>query len=158
MSDTSVSALMEREHHEIDEAIERFVTGLGEDQVLHKDLDRASDLLKRHIYVEEALIFPALRAKGMLPPVLVMEREHGEIWRTLDALDLEVGPGTAAKSVPDRCRQLLQQLETHNGKEEPIIYPQADTLLTDEQQEAVRDFLHSGTMPGDWVCAQAGQH
>ncbi|WP_347354827.1 hemerythrin domain-containing protein [Intrasporangium sp.] len=150
-----MSALMEHEHHEIDKIIEHFVAGLGEGKLRHKDLARANDLLKRHIYVEEELIFPALRAKGMLAPVLVMLREHGEIWRTLDALDLEVGPGTAAEWVPDRCHQLLQQLETHNGKEEPIIYPQADTLLTDEQQHAVRDFLHSGKMPDGWVCAQA---
>ncbi|MDN5794954.1 MAG: hemerythrin domain-containing protein [Intrasporangium sp.] len=150
-----MSALMEREHHEIDQAIEHFVAGLSEGKLRHKDLARAGDLLKRHIYVEEELIFPTLRAKGMLAPVLVMLREHGEIWRTLDALDLEVGPGTAAEWVPDRCHQLLRQLETHNGKEEPIIYPQADALLTDEQTATVREFLHSGTMPLDWVCAQA---
>jgi hemerythrin-like domain-containing protein len=156
MDDTSLTALMEREHHDVDEAIEDFVQGLRERHVRHEDLRRATDLLQRHIYIEEALIFPPLRAKGMLAPILVMEREHGEIWRTLDAVNLEVGSGTAADSVPDRCRQLLHELEVHNGKEEPIIYSQADALLTDSQKDAVRDFVRSGTMPTDWVCAQAG--
>jgi DUF438 domain-containing protein len=156
MDDSTLTALMEREHHEVDAAIEDFVQGIRERAVRHKDLQRATELLQRYIYIEEALIFPHLRAKGMLAPVLVMEREHGEIWRTLDAVNLEVGSGTAADSVPDRCRQLLHELEVHNGKEEPIIYPQADALLTDSEKDAVRDFVHSGTMPADWVCAQAG--
>jgi hemerythrin-like domain-containing protein len=156
MDDSTLTALMEREHHEVDDAIERFVQGLRERAVRHKDLQHATELLQRHIYIEEALIFPPLRAKGMLAPVLVMEREHGEIWRTLDAVNLEVGSGTAADSVPDRCRQLLHELEVHNGKEEPIIYPQADALLADAEKDAVRSFIHSGTMPADWVCAQAG--
>lgn len=155
MDQPSLTALMEHEHHAVDDAIEHFVQGLRERDVRHKDLHRASDLLRRHIYIEEELIFPALRTKGMLAPVLVMEREHGEIWRTLVALDLEVGAGTAADSVPDRCRQLLHQLDGHNAKEESIIYPQADALLTASAKEAVRDFVRSGTMPSDWVCAQA---
>lgn len=156
MDDTTLSALMEREHHEVDDAIEDFAQGLRERDLRHKDLRRATDLLQRHIYIEEALIFPTLRAKGLLAPILVMEREHGEIWRTLDAINLEVGSGTAADSVPDRCRQLLHELDVHNAKEEPIIYPQADAQLTDEEKDAVRDFIRSGTMPADWVCAQAG--
>lgn len=155
MDDSTLTALMEREHHEVDEAIADFVQGLREGDVRHDDLGRATSLLQRHIYIEEALIFPPLRAKGMLAPVLVMEREHGQIWRTLDAVNLEVGSGTAADSVPDRCQQLLHELEVHNGKEEPIIYPQADALLTDSDKDAVRDFIDSGTMPGGWVCAQA---
>lgn len=156
MDDTTLTALMEKEHREIDKAIEHFVEGLAKNEVRHKDLDRADDLLKRHIYIEEALMFPSLRRTGMLAPILVMEREHGEIWRTLDAIHLEVGPGTAAESVPDRCHQLLHQLDGHNQKEEPIIYPKVDELLDDTTKGTVRDFIHSGTTPSGWVCAQAG--
>ncbi|EWT05893.1 hemerythrin [Intrasporangium chromatireducens Q5-1] len=155
MDDSTLTALMEREHHEVDEAIADFVQGLREGDVRHADLGRATSLLQRHIYIEEAFIFPPLRAKGMLAPILVMEREHGQIWRTLDAVNLEVGSGTAADSVPDRCQQLLHELQVHNDKEEPIIYPQADALLTDSDKDAVRDFIDSGTMPDGWVCAQA---
>ena len=68
MEDSTLSGLMEREHHEVDDAIEEFVQGLREGHLRHDDLARATDLLKRHIYIEEALIFPTLRAKGMLPP------------------------------------------------------------------------------------------
>ena len=155
MDDTTLTALMEQEHHEVDRAIERFVEGLRQREVRHKDLDHAADLLKRHIYIEEALMFPPLRASGLLAPIMVMEREHGEIWRTLDAVHLEVGPGTAADSVPDRCQQLLKQLDVHNQKEEPIIYPKVDELLDDSVKGSIREFIRSGTMPSGWVCAQA---
>ena len=91
----------------------------------------------------------------MVPPVLVMLREHGEIWRTLDALELEVGPGTAAATAQDRCRELLAQLASHNAKEEPIVYPQGDAVLSEQAKAELHEFIDSGRMPLGWVCAQA---
>ena len=92
----TLTAALEREHQEIDAGLEAFADGLESGELRGADLDRAADALRRHIYLEEEFLFPPLRAAGMVPPVLVMLREHGEIWRTLDALELEVGPGTAA--------------------------------------------------------------
>ena len=46
---------------------------------------RAMESLRRHIFLEEQLLFPPLREAGMIAPVLVMLREHGEIWQSLDA-------------------------------------------------------------------------
>ena len=92
----TLTAALEREHQEIDAGLAAFVDGLDSDELRGAELDRAADALRRHIYLEEEFLFPPLRAAGMVPPVLVMLREHGEIWRTLEALELDVGPGTAA--------------------------------------------------------------
>ncbi len=154
--DEQLSVLLEREHHEIDAGVEAFLEGLSLGETRTEDLTRAVDALRRHIYLEEAFLFPPLRAAGMLPPVLVMLREHGEIWRSLDAIlatdpDADAG-GAGAR---ERCGELLSQLASHNAKEEPIIYPQGDAVLTEEATGELRELISSGQMPDGWVCAQA---
>ena len=145
---------LEREHQEIDAGVEAFLDGLSAGETRTSELTRAAEALRRHIYLEEEFLFPPLRAAGMLPPVLVMLREHGEIWRTLDAigaLDLDA-EGAPAR---DQCATLLAQLAAHNAKEEPIIYPQGDATLTDEAKGELAQLLDSGRMPEGWACAQA---
>lgn len=151
---TSLSALLEQEHHDIDAGIEAFVDGLARGELPTAELGRAVDALRRHIYLEEAFLFPPLRAAGLLAPVLVMLREHGEIWRILDAIE-SLDPAAAPDGVRDRCRELLDLLAAHNAKEEPIVYPRGDAELDDEQTAELRTFIESGRMPDGWVCAQA---
>ena len=149
----SLTEALEREHHEIDAGIEQFLEGLTLGETRTGELDRAMDALRRHIYLEEEFLFPPLRAAGMLPPVLVMLREHGEIWRTLDEIAaLDLGSDEAAR---DRCTALLAQLAAHNAKEEPIIYPQGDAVLPDEAKQDLAALIEGGAMPEGWVCAQA---
>jgi hemerythrin-like domain-containing protein len=150
----SLTQALEHEHHEIDAGIETFLEGLALGESRAGDLARAIDALRRHIYLEEEFLFPPLRAAGMLPPVLVMLREHGEIWRILDAidaLDLE-GAGEQAR---EQCTALLAQLAAHNAKEEPIIYPQGDAVLSDEAKRELHTCIDEGRTPDGWVCAQA---
>jgi len=153
--DDTLTAALEREHHEIDAGLESFVAGLDEGKIRHEELGRAVDALRRHIYLEEEFLFPPLRAAGLIPPVLVMLREHGEIWRRLDALEAEVGPGTVADTAQARCRELLGHLASHNAKEEPIIYPQGDAVLDEGAKRHLLDFIDDGRMPPGWVCEQA---
>lgn len=152
--DDSLTALLEHEHHEIDAGIEAFLEGLAQDEIRDQELTRAVDALRRHIYLEEEFLFPPLRASGMIPPVLVMLRDHGEIWRTLDAVEA-TDHQSDADGARQRCQDLLAQLGTHNAKEEPIIYPQGDAVLTDEAKRDLRAFIDSGQMPPAWVCSQA---
>ncbi|NLG19898.1 MAG: hemerythrin domain-containing protein [Actinomycetales bacterium] len=167
MENTLTEAL-EREHDEIDAGLEAFAEGLAAGTFREDDLSRAATALRRHIYLEEEFLFPPLRAAGMLPPVLVMLREHGEIWRTLDALEVEanrlketVGPDVGEHPVAgsgeaaDTCRDLLEILAEHNAKEEPIIYPQGDVVLAPDVKQDLHDFILEGQMPQGWVCEQA---
>jgi len=152
--DERLSVLLEREHHEIDAGVEAFLEGLSLGETRTEDLTRAAEALRRHIYLEEEFLFPPLRAAGMLPPVLVMLREHGEIWRTLDAMEA-LGADSDRPAARERSGELLAQLASHNAKEEPIIYPQGDAVLTEEATKELREFISSGRMPDGWTCAQA---
>ncbi len=154
MNEQTVVSMLEHEHRAIDQAIERFTGNTLPAATFRESLD----LLRRHIYVEETMMFPQLRAAGMIPPILVMEREHGEIWGLLDTLD--AGPdgadsGPEADVVRDTCQQLTLLLANHNAKEEPIVYPAADATLSVTEAARIKEFLTSGTMPEGWTCARA---
>ena len=151
---TELADALTREHHTIDIGIETFLDGLDierDDAPLHA----AMDALRRHIYLEEEFLFPPLRAGGMLMPILVMEREHGELWRAMNTLEHTLHAPGDPEALRDGCRSLLTLLESHNSKEEPVVYPRADADLTDAQQDQLAAFLESGTVPDGWVCAKA---
>lgn len=155
MTDTTLSAALEREHREIDGGIEEYAARLAEGDPTPEPLLRAMAGLRRHIYLEEEYIFPPLREAGMMMPVFVMLREHGELWDAMAGLDEMLATGADADEVQAACRSLLARLDSHNAKEEPIIYPQADARLSDEATTRLHDFLADGRMPEGWLCAQA---
>lgn len=152
----TLAQALEREHHEIDERIEAFRSSR---EVGHSDLaslTTAIEALRRHIYLEEEFLFPPLRDAGMVGPVWVMLREHGEMWRTLDALEAELAGDSGSTTVVALCDELVPKLEAHNAKEETILYPQADNLLSEPARAELERFLETGHMPDGWVCERAG--
>lgn len=164
----TLAGALEREHREIDRGIAAFLEGLVADRVEVEPLTRAIEALRRHIYLEEELLFPPLRDAGLMAPVFVMLREHGEIWRTLEQIDAGLGAGPDGAVPRDRavagdrallrdgCLRLLAQLESHNAKEEPVLYPQADAVLASAAAADLSEFLAAGRAPEGWVCSQAG--
>lgn len=155
MGAESLAAALEREHHEIDEGIEAFTAEPATGSRDPKPLVRAIQALRRHIYLEEEFLFPPLREAGLMAPVFVMLREHGQMWESLDSLerDLEADPNAA--SILLVCHQLTVQLQHHNMKEERILYTQADQVLTAPASEHLKEFLASGELPEGWVCIKA---
>ena len=146
-----LSSALEREHREIDRAIEAFVANTA-DPV---PLQCAIDALRRHIYLEEAFLFPPLREGGLSMPIFVMVREHGDLWDAMDGLEELLAQGASGDGTAKACRSLLEQLDQHNTKEEPVIYPQADHNLSDEATTQLQSFIESGRMPDGWVCERA---
>ncbi|MDQ2625380.1 hemerythrin [Mycolicibacter senuensis] len=158
MSTATLSVALEREHQEVDAGLEAFLAKLAAGSVDTDALHGTLAALRRHIYLEEQLLFPPISKGAQMMSVFGMIRGHGEIWRTMDALDdLATGPGDAADrdELREACRRLLTLLADHNKVEEPVIYPAADTALAPEQAAEVADFLASGRMPDGWVCAKA---
>ncbi len=150
----TLGSALEREHREIDRAIEEFLAGGGRgDRVA--SLLTAIEALRRHIYLEEEFLFPPMRDAGFVAPIFVMLREHGELWTTMDSIERDLGGETAEDVLSGECKWLLAQLERHNSKEEPILYPHADAVLGAPASEELVAFLESGRMPEGWVCAQA---
>ncbi|WP_231442058.1 hemerythrin domain-containing protein [Brevibacterium zhoupengii] len=155
MNSPLLSTLLEREHEEIDGGIEEYADGLTRDESDSAPLLRAMAALRRHIYLEEEFIFPTLRTAGLMMPVFVMLREHGEIWDAMASLDEQLAADADAQAMDEACRDLLTRLEAHNSKEEPIIYPRADAELSDDATNRLRGFLDAGAMPKGWQCEKA---
>lgn len=147
---------LEREHHEIDDGIEAFTAGAVSGDAAAGPLTRAMYALRRHIYLEEVFLFPPLREAGLVMPIFVMLREHGELWRTLDQIDADLRSDPSGESAVEHCRQLLDQLAAHNQKEEPVIYPQADSVLSAAASAELRAFLADGHLPDHWAAERAG--
>lgn len=153
MADT-VGQQLEHDHHEIDEAFARFAESLGTGAVHRASFDDAAGRLRHHIWVEEEYHFPILRAAGLMAPVLVMLREHGEIWDLLDAISTALDQGEIANAL-ELWPQLADVLEQHNMKEERILYPAGDKTLSAGDAQLISEQLDSGQMPTDWVCEMA---
>lgn len=151
----ALSAVLEREHRQVDEGIDAFTSALAEGTADTSPLKRATEALRRHIYLEEGYLFPPLRRAGLMAPIMVMLREHGELWQTMDRLQTELARGVATSPVRELCAELRSQLDRHNSKEEPIIYPQADSMLTSEATDQLQQLLATGQLPEGWVCQQA---
>ncbi|GAA4675712.1 hemerythrin domain-containing protein [Gordonia humi] len=145
----SLAQLLEAEHREIDAGIAAYTADPAHGAAA---LRTAVDSLRRHIYLEEEFCFDALRERGLMMPVMVMLREHGEIWALCDhavaALD-------SCEDSSRSAHRLLAVLDAHNGKEEPVLYPHIGEAIGDDASADLLDFLDTGTMPDGWVCATA---
>ena len=151
---TSLADAFTHEHHQIDAGIEEY---LAQDEATDPrrraaPLLTAMEALRRHIYLEEEIVFPRLPKGPLMMPLMVMRREHGELWQRMDALAEALGADGAGEGLEDTCRELLSLLEDHNSKEEPVIYPHLDADLDPAEQARVRTLLEEGTLPDGWIC------
>jgi regulator of cell morphogenesis and NO signaling len=150
----SVAAALEREHQEIDIAIEKFAAGPAARDRDRRPLRTAIQALRRHIYIEEEFLFPALRDSGLVAPIFVMLREHAQLWTTLQTLEREFDTGDSSAGLL-LCHQLAVQLQHHNLKEEKIIYPQAETNLPPAATAQLQAVLAGSELPAGWTCQKA---
>ncbi|OBK11762.1 hemerythrin domain-containing protein [Mycobacterium asiaticum] len=155
MGDLAVSAEMTWEHREIDIVIETFIEKLDCGSLQHELLTEALEALRRHIYLEEVFLFPPLRGAGIMMPIFLMMREHGQLWRTMDTLTDLLADGNDTVRLRNTCTQLLDQLLRHNTKEEAVIYPIADASLPPQTTAELSRFIETGRTPAGWVCQQA---
>jgi iron-sulfur cluster repair protein YtfE (RIC family) len=90
--------------------------------------------LDRHIRLEEELLFPLFEARsGMSGPTVVMAREHRQIRAALRMM----GEGLAkddATAFSEGRRWLEDVLPEHDSKEEHILYPMTDKLLSSRER------------------------
>ncbi|NVM96362.1 hemerythrin domain-containing protein [Arthrobacter wenxiniae] len=156
MDVNTLGGALEREHRQIDGGIEAYLNSL-DGPADPAPLLAALTGLRRHIYLEEQFLFPPLKAAGLMGPIFVMLREHGQLWTSMDAVEQLLADGADPDARRDACTALLSLLDAHNSKEEPIIYTQADAILSAEAGSALQEFLAGGTTPDGWVCSGASR-
>lgn len=152
LTDEGLRAALERDHRVIDAGIEPFAASGAPGAGDHAALAGAMSGLRRHIYVEEEFLFPPLLDAGLVGPILVMLREHAQIWRTLDWIDLLVTDNAADEGLEPACQELMALLQRHNTKEEMILYAQADDIVDASTAARLLGVLASGHLPEGWVC------
>ena len=139
----SISDFFQQDHREIDP----LLFGLDFRDPL-KTLPRFEDFdrrLERHIRWEEELLFPAAGAANRAleqGPLIVMREDHVRIRAAkADALAaLRRGDGTGAKTHSDRMVAILCG---HNLKEERILYPACDQLLSSRERQVILEEVRS---------------
>jgi hemerythrin-like domain-containing protein len=131
----TISGTLTQDHHDCDtlfaEAESAVDTGDWEKaRRLYEEFEQA---MKRHMDVEETVLFPALeaRAGGPMGPTEMMRSEHDEMRRLLEGMHSAV-QGTEADDFLGLSETLLILIQQHNMKEEEVLYNLADDMLADE--------------------------
>lgn len=113
--------------------------------------------LQRHIIWEETILFPLFERKtGMHHggPTEVMRIEHRHIGECLEAIHQKV-KAQDPDSDPEE-QALLEALTVHNEKEETILYPALDRLLSDDEKAAA--FEAMARVPEEAYKTCCGRH
>ena len=90
----------------------------------------------RHLDMEEGVLFPAFEARigHAGGPTRVMCNEHAQIRDLLGSMADSVGARDEAE-YQGLAETLLWLTRQHNVKEEQILYPMSDQMLTDARAE-----------------------
>ena len=139
MSDPYITTFYEADHDRLDGLFKDFQRHRQNDpQTALECLEEFNEGLRRHIAWEEEILFSifekrnGMRAGG---PTGVMRREHQEILRHLEAIRAKVASGDPETGYDEQM--MLDILAMHNLKEEQVLYPWIDRLLTDAERTRV---------------------
>ena len=135
MTDKSTSTVTRdftEDHVRIDELFEE-----ARQRADANDLAGATDAFRRfqlqlahHISVEEKKLFPLFDARaGMRGPTTMMTHEHRELEHLIMRAATSLERADAATFTEDAA-SLSSLLAAHNLKEERVLYPRADTVLS----------------------------
>ncbi len=145
MSDAKISVTFEQDHDRLDALFTSF------QRQKRTDFTKAAAAfvefkfgLQRHIVWEEDVLFPKWEENsGMAEggPTQVMRTEHRIIGDCLEAIHQKVQANNPDSDLEEQ--RLLDVLKSHNMKEERILYPSIDQVISDgeraELYEAMKD-------------------
>ncbi len=148
----TITDVLEPEHRWIDERFERFRALLADGQVNADPFEEAAQVLHRHMYVEEEVLFPEVETRGMAGPVAVMLQEHGEICRLLNIVQDLIGKKAPPADIEDSLKAVVTVLGEHGSKEEMVLYPTADQVLVGPEFAQLVQRVREETPPEGWLC------
>lgn len=136
MTDASLDDFLTDDHDRLDELIAGFQDGKDENPLLAAEvLAEFTTSLLRHLTWEETILFPLYEEKtGQTALTKTLLAEHEDIRTWLAALNEKVAEGDT--DCDHEAAMLVNELGAHNGREEQIVYPQLDKLLSDAEKQA----------------------
>lgn len=140
MSET-ISIYMEQDHDLIDGIGERAVAAAaaGDGPALERDGAEFLRRLRRHIEMEEDVLFPAFEQRtGMAAggPSVQMREEHVQMQPILAQMQAAVS-GRDGPGYQRAAQALLEILVPHNQKEEQMMYPMLDEAVGADDRQAL---------------------
>jgi iron-sulfur cluster repair protein YtfE (RIC family) len=133
MNEKSVKDYFEADHDRLDELFKKFQHLKQTESPKAKEIFKEFKVgLQRHIVWEEEILFPLFERKTGIAqggPTQVMRMEHRQIRDLLESIHKKIqdqNPDTDPEE-----QTLLSVLSAHNQKEENILYPAIDRLVSD---------------------------
>ncbi len=138
MQETSIKKYFEDDHNRLDELFTNFQKYKKQDFAKAKEYFKEFKFgLQRHIVWEEEILFPIFEEKSGISqggPTFVMRIEHKQIGEYLELIHKKVQIQDTNSDKEEEI--LLATLSKHNVKEENILYPAIDNMVTDEERIA----------------------
>lgn len=134
----SVTEYLSRDHVRLGLLIDRASTAMAEGRLAEaRDGFRAfREALVRHLRLEDELVFPLFEVRTGLVgggPTGVMHDEHRDIRGALERLDAALRSEDPAAFAQGQAF-LHASLADHTAKEERVIYPMLDGLLSEQER------------------------
>lgn len=150
---TSVSAAFAKDHERLDRALGTFrnlkTVDLARATIAFRAFRRD---LEHHMRCEEEVLFTAIerRIGSRVGPTAVMHAEHRRILASLERLGRRVESGVV--DCDEEEAALIEALETHNFKEDQILYPMIDRILDAPERRRLIDALERVAVGGNPEC------
>ena len=143
MEDENVEYFMTKDHQDTNEILDTVLKDSIKGVVDSESIAKVTEMLRRHIYIEEEILFPALPSDND-KDIEFLEVQHGEVFRFLKSLN----SNNNADLIKDISKKLVDLLIEHNAFEESFIYGNFEKL------DAA--FIEKITFPVGWKCRYAG--
>lgn len=149
MSDDTISGYYAADHDRLDALFTQYRSTKANEPIAARAMfDEFRSGLQRHIAWEEGILFPVFESHtGMrhTGPTAVMRAEHRQIEQYLAAIGQRLHQDDVATDDDDA--RLLSLLESHNFKEEHILYPAIDSQVTAGERDDVFDRMAKAPGP-----------
>jgi iron-sulfur cluster repair protein YtfE (RIC family) len=139
--DDEIAQVFGKDHERLREIMSRAIAACdrGDDTEARRLVEAYDTGLRRHIQAEEDVLFPAFEGRTGLRdagPTAVMRREHREIERHLAAARDAFGAKPELELGKRHLVAVQTLLADHDRREEQVLYPACDRLLTERETRA----------------------
>ena len=136
------------DHHMVNRKIQKVLDVMDKGFMDSDKFSAIDKSLKKHIYFEETILFPALDKGDLRIHQMIegLKMEHAALWKLMDIINGEIEEEKFLKTKKSLSEMLLI-LKTHNENEEGNIY----NKIVENSDADVFD-IESLKRPTDFIC------